>query len=136
MSKFSFIHGCALVALMAIGCHKSPVSVEQTPPPADAVAAAAPSADSPGQAGLPPPPMPSASVLARSENNLRENAAGEVNAFMTRQLRLFVQQTGRLPQTFAEFASRRLDGVPPPPEGTKWVIDGATQEVKAVGLSK
>jgi hypothetical protein len=51
---------------------------------------------------------------------------------MTSQLRIFVQQNGRLPTDFAELARTRLDGVPRIPPGTKWAIDAATQEVKLV----
>lgn len=55
-----------------------------------------------------------------------------VHGFMTQQLRIFVQQKGRLPQNFAEFASARMDSVPRPPEGFHWAIDERTVEVKLV----
>ncbi|HWX21567.1 MAG TPA: hypothetical protein VN578_16820 [Candidatus Binatia bacterium] len=57
---------------------------------------------------------------------------GQVDAFMTGQLRIFVQQNGRLPKDFAEFSHARLDSVPRTPLGMKWAIDLATQEVKLV----
>jgi hypothetical protein len=71
-------------------------------------------------------------VTAVAENQPAAGAAGEVNEFLTTQLRLFIQQQRRLPADFAEFARARLDSVPRPPEGKKWVIDRATQTVKAV----
>src|SRR5258708_7142578 len=57
---------------------------------------------------------------------------GEVNAFMTGQLRIFIQQNGRLPKDFAEFSHARLDSLPRIPLGMSWAIDHATQEVKLV----
>ncbi len=52
---------------------------------------------------------------------------------MTSQLRLFIQEKGRLPQDFAEFARARMDSVPRTPMGSHWAIDRTTQEVKLVG---
>jgi hypothetical protein len=71
-------------------------------------------------------------VTATAENALTENAAGEPDPFLTQQLRLFMQEKSRMPESFTELARARLDSVPRPPEGKKWVIDTATQQVKAV----
>jgi hypothetical protein len=57
---------------------------------------------------------------------------GQVDPFLTQQLRVFVQQKGRLPTDFAELARTCLDSRPRSPAGKKWAIDAATQEVKAV----
>ena len=57
---------------------------------------------------------------------------GEVDASLTMELRTFVQKKGRLPQSFGEFVNVRLDSLPPPPAGKKWVIDSANLQVKAV----
>jgi hypothetical protein len=57
---------------------------------------------------------------------------GEVDASLTMELRNFVQAKGRLPQSFGEFVNVRLDSIPSPPEGKKWVIDTANLQVKAV----
>jgi hypothetical protein len=117
-----------LVALLSLvvflaGCHKkNAASASQAPGPDTAAT---------GQPGTPPPP-PSKSVAANAENNVRENVAGEVDQFLTSQLRIFVQEKGRVPASFAEFAKARLDSIPRPPAGTKWVIDAPTQQVKAV----
>jgi hypothetical protein len=50
---------------------------------------------------------------------------------MTRQLRIFVQQKGRLPVDFKEL-SRSVDLVPSIPPNMKWVIDRTTTEIKLV----
>jgi PBP1b-binding outer membrane lipoprotein LpoB len=77
--------------------------------------------------GAPPPKY----VTAAAQNAPAENVSGEVNAFLTQQLRIFISEKGRTPSDFAELARARLDSVPRPPEGKKWVIDNATKEVKA-----
>jgi hypothetical protein len=51
---------------------------------------------------------------------------------MTAQLKRFIEEKGRLPKDFAEFAAARMDSVPRPPAGLKYAIDGTTQEVKLV----
>lgn len=88
-------------------------------------------ASSPGNP-LPPPPPPSPVVKTRAVNAVRQNVIGEVDSQLTEELRNFVQQKQRMPQTFSEFATLRLDSIPRPPAGKKWVIDGETIEVKAV----
>lgn len=89
--------------------------------------------DSPSAAGAQKPGEPPPNyVTATAQNAPAENVAGEVNAFLTQQLQIFIQQKQRLPEDFAELARTRLDSVPRPPEGTKWVIDKTTRQVKAV----
>lgn len=51
---------------------------------------------------------------------------------MTLELRKYVTETGRLPDTFAEFAGARMDSIPFPPEGMTYAIDPATIEVKLI----
>jgi hypothetical protein len=80
---------------------------------------------------LPPPPK---SVTVNAENNVRENVGGEVDQFLTSQLKIFISEKGRLPASFAEFAGARLDSMPRPPEGAKWVIDAPNQQVKSVPM--
>jgi hypothetical protein len=77
-----------------------------------------------------PPPLPH--VAANAQNVPAKTAEGEVHPFLTQQLQLFVNQKGRLPQSFAELVSARLDSVPRAPEGKKWVIDASAMQVKAV----
>lgn len=107
-----------VAALTLVGCGKN----SETTAPMGAV----PGVDIPSTS---PPPR---YVTAVAENRPVAGAAGEVNGFLTEQLKIFVQQKRRLPADFAELARERLDSVPRPPEGKKWVIDTATQTVKAV----
>ena len=120
-----------LVAALALaGCKKeAPPSQEISAPPAvDPASGQGPKRASGKAPALPPPPS---YVSANAQNQPLENVAGEVNAFLTQQLHIFIQQQNRMPQSFAEFASVRLDSMPRPPEGMKWVIDAATKQVKA-----
>jgi hypothetical protein len=65
-------------------------------------------------------------------NGVERALEGQVDPFLTQQLRLFIEQKGRLPADFAELARTSLDSRPRAPAGMKWVIDGATREVKLV----
>ena len=65
-------------------------------------------------------------------NEASQPLEGPADPGMTEQLRIFVQEHGRLPTDFAEFIRARLDSVPRVPQGMKWAIDPATQEVKLV----
>jgi hypothetical protein len=105
MTRFRFI---ALVALLLalISCSRKKSASPST-----------------SEAAIPP---------AAAENPPPQPLVGEVNAFMTGQLRIFIQQNGRLPKDFAEFSHARLDSLPRIPLGMKWAIDPATQEVKLV----
>ena len=111
----------SLAIFVLVGCHKKE--------------AAPASSGAPGTVASPPPakppPPPPAYVTANAQNALAENVAGEVNAFLTEQLRIFIREKGRMPENFAELARTRLDSIPRPPAGKKWVIDNATKEVKA-----
>jgi hypothetical protein len=122
---------CLLIALFAAGCHKSDAPAGQQPASATDNSVA-PAPETSGAAPLPPPPAPNPNVTARTENAVQANVTGEVSESLTQQLRIFIQEQGRLPQSFAEFARARLDNVPRPPPGTKWVIDSTSQQVKAV----
>lgn len=126
------------LAFLVAGCHKKP------PPEASQQNAAEPasSAQSPDAAsgavvsGAPPPgakplPAPPPPVAARADNYVRANVTGQPDPFLTEQLRTFVTQKHRMPESFAEFAGARLDSVPRPPAGQKWIIDSGTMEVKA-----
>jgi hypothetical protein len=63
---------------------------------------------------------------------VRQAVTGDVDAFLTAELNNFIQQKKRLPESFAEFATLRLDSIPRPPENKKWVIDASDLQVKAV----
>ena len=126
--------------LVSAGCHKkataptsdqisaTPEAPATSPEQAPSLAESAPTPTKPAKALPPPPP----SVAARAENNLRQNVPGDPDPFLSGELRNFVQLKKRLPDSFSEFASVRLDSIPRPPEGKKWVIDIANLQVKSV----
>jgi hypothetical protein len=110
----------SLTTFVLVGCHKKEAAPPET--------AAAPASQQPAKP-LPPPP---AYVAANAQNAPAENVTGEVNAFLTQQLRIFIREKGRMPESFAELVRVRLDSMPRPPAGKKWAIDNASKEVKAV----
>jgi predicted small lipoprotein YifL len=57
---------------------------------------------------------------------------GRVHPFMTSQLRIFINEKRRMPESFAEFANARMDSVPFPPEGMEYAIDYQSRQVKIV----
>jgi hypothetical protein len=119
-----------LVAAFVMGCHKKETPAPSASPEAPAAADAAPG--SPAPTPVPPMGPPPRSVTAWATNTPQQGVQGEVDAFLTTQLRVFVEQNRRMPQSFYEFASRRLDSTPRPPAGKKWAIDASDITVKAV----
>ena len=118
----------ALAACSLAGCHKKEAAGSTQPAaPQDSTA----STGAPAQPGkpLPPPPL---YVTANADNTPRQSVVGDVDPFLTEQLRSFAKQKGRLPQSFFEFTSSSLDSIPRPPAGKKWVIDASDLQVKAV----
>jgi hypothetical protein len=75
---------------------------------------------------------PTNETTAASETATAKPLEGQVDPFLTQQLRAFIQQKGRLPADFGELARTSLDSRPRTPAGMKWVIDPTTREVKAV----
>ena len=121
------------LCFLAAACHKKPSAVAEQGQASDAALPAGNTSDQPqvqptSNKPLPPPPPP---VAANADNYLRAGVNGQADQFLTTQLHIFINQTGRLPQSFAEFASRRLDSMPVPPPGTKWVIDSSDSSVKS-----
>ena len=114
----------SLATFVLVGCHKKEAAPANSGAPETA---AGPASQQPAKP-LPPPPK---YVTANAQNAPAENVAGEVNAFLTEQLRIFIREKGRMPESFTELARVRLDSIPHPPAGKKWVIDNATKEVKA-----
>jgi hypothetical protein len=112
------------------GCQKKQAAPQSTsqpsasdPAPASETVAAQPEAAVPVAA--PAPISAPAPDMPRPIN-------GVVAPFLTTQLRIFIQEKGRFPESFAEFAGARLDSVPRLAPGLKFAIDPATQEVKIV----
>lgn len=135
MKHWKFL-GCAIVSsslLLAAGCGKSDEAVPEVPESGSNAEGAALSPQ-PNQAAPAPPPGDGAArpAAAKPPANQNEQLVGMVHGFMTQQLRIFVNQKGRLPQNFAEFANTRMDSVPRPPDGFHWAIDERTIEVKLV----
>lgn len=118
-----------LTAWLVMGCHKA-VTTTSTPPPVSDTAVSTP-ADANSSPAIPANVPLVAGLAARADNAVHDSVNGEANAFLTQQLRIFVQQKGRLPASFNELASTRLDSIPRPPAGKKWAIDSSTSEVKA-----
>lgn len=108
---------------------------EEASSPVDSSSAAA-STVKPAQSGsaaVPAAGQPAPKyITAQAQNEPGQNVVGEVHPFLTQQLQIFVQQKGRMPQSFAELAGARLDSIPSAPAGKKWVIDTASGQVKAV----
>ena len=108
----------AVLVLSACGKKSGSASVIAKPKPGE----------TPSGTALPPPPQ---YIAATARNAPEQNVVGEVNTFLTEQLRIFIREKGRLLENFTEFTRARLDSVPRPPEGRRWVIDAASREVKA-----
>src|SRR5437867_4432862 len=100
------------------------VSNDSVPPPAASAPAAVSPRPSPAAARTPRPAEP-----VRIES---ESLVGIVHPFMTDQLKRFIEENGRFPRDFGEFASTRMDSVPRAPEGFRFAIDRTTVEVKLV----
>ncbi len=125
----------SLALLVFSGCHKKQpaTTATDTNQNAETAGTAATTSDQPQAQATPTKPLPpSPTVAANAENSVQAGVNGQADAFLTSQLRIFINQKGRLPQSFTEFARLRLDSMPTPPAGTKWVIDSADSQVKAV----
>jgi len=70
--------------------------------------------------------------VAQPVQPIQERINGAVHAQLTVELRMYIQKTGRMPQSFDEFAFRNLDTVPMVPEGMKYAIDPVDKAVKVV----
>lgn len=59
---------------------------------------------------------------------------GLVDNFMTAQLQIYIREQGRMPASYNEFATARMDSPPLAPEGMEFVIDTTTRQVKLVKI--
>ena len=129
-----------IAGLATAACGKKKSNAPQAAAPSTAVengaapdSAAEPPANEPAPAPrrtAPATPVPQAAPTQASSAD--EALVGAVHTFMTAQLKKFIEEKGRIPKDFSEFASARMDTVPRPPAGMKFVIDETTQEVKVV----
>ena len=135
-----------MLALLPAGCREKVASsprssepvVEQQPDAnassvdtSSSTAAAAPAIDSQSSRAARRANQP---VVQPAENTAA--LEGAVHAFMTIQLQKFIQENGRMPKDFSEFANARMDSVPFPPPGMDFVIDYANKQVKVVKSKK
>jgi len=123
-----------LFPLITLGCHKKqPATAADTAQNPETASASTLSGQS--QAPVDPAkalPPPSPTVAANADNSVQANVSGQADPFLTSQLQIFISKNGRMPNSFTEFARQRLDSMPVPPAGTKWAIDTAVSQVKAV----
>lgn len=106
----------------------------RAPAPATQDTAPAPANDSEYDESVPNPLESDAGLSSGVAVPLEEaqSMQGAIHPFMTQQLQMFIQKEGRIPTSFAEFASARMDSVPFPPDGMKYVIDPVARQVKVV----
>ena len=128
-----------ITGLATVACAKKKSAAPEAAAPSTAVenvaapdSSAEPAANEPApirRRATPATPVPQAPAQA---SRVDEALVGAVHTFMTAQLRKFIEEKGRIPKDFSEFVSSRMDSVPRPPAGMKFVIDETTLEVKVV----
>lgn len=116
------------------GCGKS--KTKETP----AAAAEAEQALTPEQTAqfsaelvMPPRPAgaPSAPELPPTAP-IQERLNGALHQGLTLQLRMYIERTGKTPESIAEFANSVVDSMPPAPPGMRYAIDKSDTSVKVV----
>ena len=124
----------SLLVLVACSNEEPEVSAPMEPVlPVDATQPDPVAVSPPAVPAQAPEPIPQAAGTAPAAAPIPlQQLEGAVHPFMTSQLRLFVREQGRMPTDFSEFASARMDSVPFPPDGMRYVIDPATVEVKVI----
>ena len=132
--RIAFAVACCFAA---ISCGKkepaTPPAPESAAQPADSDNTDALPARTVGETAASGTPAARNPATPESETAVLE---GAIHPFMTSQLRRFIQEKGRLPESFGEFAAGRMDSVPRPPPGMEYVIDANAQAVKVVRKSK
>ncbi len=63
---------------------------------------------------------------------LQERLQGAVHQELTMRLQMYIDRTGKIPETIYEFANVAVDSMPPAPPGMKYAIDAADKTVKVV----
>lgn len=129
---------CFLIVLCGLtGCSRKPETTRQN-------SFAKPASEVQSSEAAPSPELASTSSRARTTpapaeiepaqpaSQANEPLIGLVHESMTAQLKKFIEETGRMPKDFSEFARAKMDSVPRAPEGLKFAIDETTQDVKLV----
>jgi len=136
------------LGLLSGGCGKKEATTSPRPEAAvervaDASEVAEPAATATPTAPTAPKPQ-GGRVAARQPNPPAaqpqavqvEALEGAVQPFMTIQLHKFIQDNGRMPKSFSEFANTSMDSVPFAPQGMEYAIDYANKQVKLVKIKK
>src|SRR5438105_4750011 len=126
------------IVLAVVGCLAVISCGKKQPGAQPARESAAPPVDSASTESLPASTVGETAATpagARPPSTPESEAAafeGAIHPFMTSQLRLFIQEKGRLPESFSEFSNAKMDSVPRPPPGMEYIIDANAQVVKVI----
>lgn len=110
----------ALITLLLAACKaKQETTAEESAP-------VSPEVNAKIEAELIPPPnaKPNAPAIERLE--------GAIHPDLTARLQMYIEKTGKVPETIYEFANTVVDSMPPAPAGMKYAIDPADKTVKVV----
>jgi hypothetical protein len=69
---------------------------------------------------------------AKPDAPLQERLQGAVHQELTMRLQMYIDRTGKMPETIYEFANVAVDSMPLAPPGMKYAIDPADKTVKVV----
>jgi hypothetical protein len=69
---------------------------------------------------------------ARADAPAVERLQGAVHPELTARLHMYLEKTGKMPETIYEFSNTAVDSMPPAPAGMKYAIDPADKAVKVV----
>jgi hypothetical protein len=123
-----------IIGLATVACGKKKSTAPEAATPSTAAEnVAAPDSSAEPVANEPAPrprrtaPAPIPQAVQPQARSVDEALIGAVHTFMTAQLKKFIEEQGRMPKDFSEFASSRMDSVPRPPAGMKFVIDETTR---------
>jgi len=123
ISRASFWALCGAAFLIG-GCRKQTESTQAQEE--KAAAAASPEVEARVEAQLIPPGN------AKPDAPLQERLQGAVHQELTMRLQMYIDRTGKMPETIYEFSNVAVDSMPPAPPGMKYAIDPADKTVKVV----
>jgi hypothetical protein len=111
-----------LLLLLVVGCKKQES--------AEAVQEEKAAAASPEEAKIEAQLIPAAT--AKTTGSPQERLQGAIHPELTMRLQMYIDRTGKIPETIYEFANTAVDSMPPAPVGMKYAIDPADRTVKVV----